>query len=178
MILTGKTLSEVAEKIGKDLIIGTDSIDLRIGDDYLYYSREYIEDKYIFLRGGRTSHDALSRDLPLEKVTPEKDLCIRPGDFILIPTYEYIELPDNIMGMINLRSYAARAGIQQATALKISPGFKGIPILEISSNRYACVGYREPIAQLILFETTNSAGYNGRFQNQDKEILHRGTDME
>jgi dCTP deaminase len=58
---------------------------------------------------------------------------LHPGSLALVPTLEWIRLPDNILGTVTARSTWAREGLSIATATLIEPGYKGIVTLELSN---------------------------------------------
>lgn len=59
---------------------------------------------------------------------------LRPGQFVLGHTAEWIEMPLDCLGMVILRSSAARAGYDHAMAGLIDPGFCGEITLELSNK--------------------------------------------
>jgi len=169
MVLTGWRLKKIARLIGDNLLVGEDAIDLRLGDVYRVIESTPGARPARLVDGElEESEDQRHRVGLLESGL---DICINPGDLLLIPTYEHVEIPNYVMGFINLRSYAARAGLQQATALKISPGFRGYPVLELTATRPLCIAYHEPVVQLILMEVSDPVGYNGRYQDQTPDLV-------
>jgi len=60
-------------------------------------------------------------------------LLLHPGALVLVPTLEWVSLPDNIMGAVTARSTWAREGLSIATATLIEPGYQGIVTLELSN---------------------------------------------
>ncbi len=62
-------------------------------------------------------------------------ITLRPGDFVLVPTYEKVTIPDNLIGLIEGRSTYARLGLSMhQTAPWIQPGWRGTIILEIRNS--------------------------------------------
>ena len=59
---------------------------------------------------------------------------LRPGEFILAHTAEVIHLPDDVCGMVLLRSSAARAGYEHSFAGWVDPGFRGTIVAELRNN--------------------------------------------
>jgi deoxycytidine triphosphate deaminase len=92
-----------------------------------------------------------------------------PGDSLLIATYERIEIPLDAIGIVFLRSTAARKGIEHMHAGFLDPNFKGNITLEIFNP------FRWPLeldstgsyVQVALFDLSHAAsiGYQGRYQN-------------
>ncbi|CAL4326171.1 dCTP deaminase [Buchnera aphidicola] len=62
----------------------------------------------------------------------EKPLFLQPGSLILSSTFEYIKIPNNLVGWLDGRSSLARLGLMiHATAHRIDPGWEGNIVLEI-----------------------------------------------
>jgi len=78
-------------------------------------------------------------ELKVEYYEKERQFCvdpiiIHPSTFILAQSFEYICLPNNIMGFVDGRSSLARRGIIiHATAGSIEPGFRGHITLELGN---------------------------------------------
>jgi dCTP deaminase len=95
------------------------SVDLRIGR--------------LFTKFVNPAHAAairFSKELFLDPelwTTEEKDsYFLKPNEFILAKTHEFVQLPYDLTGLINGRSSWARIGLGvHLTAPKIDPGFKG-----------------------------------------------------
>lgn len=51
-------------------------------------------------------------------------LVIKPGDFILVRTYESVKLSPKIAGKIGLRSFHARKGLALLAGPQIDPGLR------------------------------------------------------
>ena len=59
---------------------------------------------------------------------------IHPGEFVLGQTFEYIILPENILGKLDGRSSLGRQGIVvHVTAGSVDPGFEGHLVLEFAN---------------------------------------------
>lgn len=100
---------------------------------------------------------------------------VHPGEFILASTYEKIELPNNLIGILEGRSSLGRLGlIVHATAGMVKPGFKGHLTLEMSNISKLPIklypGMR--IAQIAFAQMKSSANikeseHTKRYLNQD-----------
>ena len=103
----------------------------------------------------------------------EKPYMLRPGEFILAHTAEKLHLPDDVSGMVLLRSSAARAGYEHSFAGWVDPGFHGTIVAELRNN---LSNHMLPIApgmrllQLVLIRMTlpaaNPYSSKGNYQNQ------------
>ena len=87
-------------------------------------------------------------------------LDLRPGDFVLAYTREYVEIPDYLAARVEGRSSYARFGVSvHQTASTIHATFQGQIRLEISHTGY--LGCRlqpgEPICQLVIEKLSSPA---------------------
>lgn len=60
-------------------------------------------------------------------------LLLHPGALALVPTLEWVVLPDNMQGVVTARSTWAREGLSIATATIVNPGYRGIVTLELAN---------------------------------------------
>ncbi len=99
----------------------------------------------------------------------------------LFHTLERIELPNNILGILHLRSSFTREGVIGSLAL-VDPGFKGqLTILLFNSGKEAItIKKSEPFIQITFFrlEKSASAGYRGRYQNSKGVVRSLRTHIE
>jgi len=162
MVYTGHSLKELAVKSVHPLDekqISKDSVDLTISTRIKVVTPQ----NSVTLSNGDFNFD---KELEGIKSSDNGWIEFVPGKLYLAYTREYLVLPSNVLGLINLRSYAARAGLLQATALKISPGFRGYPILELTTSVPLKFQAGEPLIQLILYRTTDRTRYSGKYYNQ------------
>lgn len=109
-----------------------------------------------------------------EKVLKNKSqsLWLPPGGFVLGSTFDFIALPDYIMGEIKDKSSWARKGIALQNTV-IEPGWFGYITLEITnhSNKAIQLEVGMPICQLIFHYLSDpcSNPYQGKYQNQSDE---------
>ncbi len=140
--------------------IRENGIDLRFGKEFCRYTagKEVIDS-----RSG-----VPERYLVCEEIDAEKGYVIMPGDRILATTLEYVEVPIDLVGLVNLRSTFARLGLYIPPTV-IDAGFKGQVTIEI-------VGAKRPIRVYpgqrflhVVFLRTSSpvhSPYSGKYQGQ------------
>lgn len=58
---------------------------------------------------------------------------LHPGTLALVPTLEWVSLPQDLVGTVTARSTWAREGLSIATATMIEPGYQGIVTLELAN---------------------------------------------
>ena len=73
-------------------------------------------------------------DLTLGEVEENK-YTLNPGDFVLATTTEYIEIPDDLCGILHGRSSLGRQGLTiHSTAPMFDAGFRGKVVLELFNS--------------------------------------------
>jgi dCTP deaminase len=85
---------------------------------------------------------------------------LRPGQFILGDTLEYMQIPDYLAAQFAGRSSLGRIGLQtHCTAGFVDPGFRGTLTVELSnlSNRIIRLHPGQPIGQLCIFRLSSPA---------------------
>lgn len=108
---------------------------------------------------------------------------LRPGEFILGSTREFVTIPDDLVAEVDGKSSLGRLGIAvHITAGFIDPSFKGNITLEIKNNSDKTFVLKEnmPIGQIVFFTLTSPVerGYgdstrNNHYQNSEGVILSR-----
>jgi dCTP deaminase len=105
-------------------------------------------------------------DLDLEQTGKYR---LKPLDFVLGATLEWIEIPNDLVGILVGKSSRAREGIQVEAAGYVDPGWHGNLTLEIAhlSPLPAVLFSGMPICQLRLERIDGKVEhpYNGHYQN-------------
>lgn len=114
--------------------------------------------------------DGKWKDIDLSQFSINNPYLIRPGEFMLISTFENIEVPNGYIIELKLKSSRAREGYNHSLAFHIDPGWKGILTMEVSNvTRYT----RLPIypglrfGQMIIHQTDklSTNPYVGKYMN-------------
>lgn len=87
----------------------------------------------------------------------DEPYLLQPGEFILGSTLEYVEIPGDLVAMVDGRSSIGRLGVMvHVTAGYIDPGYCGNITLEIYnvSNKVFELKYNDSICQLVLSTLT------------------------
>jgi deoxycytidine triphosphate deaminase len=108
---------------------GEASVDLRLGRSFTKLKN--IEGVKISVAGGLQSLGESGFWQTVD--VPEDDgfgnrssITLRPNDFVLVPTYEKVKIPNDLIGLIEGRSTYARLGLtMHQTAPWIQPGWSG-----------------------------------------------------
>ena len=149
-------------------MIGPASLDIRLGNKFRVFKtlekevidvRDYYDDVYTRVETkDYIIHIGKYSDLYILK-NDNVPIIIHPGEFILASVYEYIELPDNIVGQIHGRSSIGRLGlIVHTSAGYVDPGYRGYLTLEIINvNKVPIKIYpKTKVAQIVFIETESS----------------------
>ncbi len=94
---------------------------------------------------------------------------LQPKAFVLAQTFEYISLPNNIVGRLDGRSSVARQGLTiHAAAGLVDPGFKGHLVFELlNAGQMPLKLYPlMRIAKLFFFRTKDTEEYKGQYKIQ------------
>lgn len=60
-------------------------------------------------------------------------ILLHPGSLALVPAFEWLKLPVDLLGSVTARSTWAREGLSIATATLIEPGYQGMITLELAN---------------------------------------------
>lgn len=102
----------------------------------------------------------------IAKYKENKDIILKPGDFVLVKTIEKVNLPNDVAAIFRPRSTLQRCGIGLFTATA-SPGYCGeltFGMCNLGKNDFKLeLGAR--IVHIIFFKTTeNISKYRGQWQ--------------
>ena len=103
------------------------------------------------------------------------DIIIYPHEHILMTTMEYIELPNDVMAFVNLRSTFARLGLSIPPTI-VDAGFKGQLTIEVVGSEFPIkLESGQRFLHLIFARTLTPVEkpYNGKYQGQENVTLPR-----
>lgn len=152
MILSGRDVRWYIEQQKLKIDPITDVQFQQNGVDFILETARVPEDKVIptWLFGGKSNPRQFTR-----------------GEFYLGCTREYIEMPDDLMAFVALRSTWAREGLSFAGLTIIDAGFKGQITLEINASRNVRIPYGERFAHIVFSKLSSpSDPYQGKYQGQ------------
>ncbi len=163
MILSDKAIKELLQKGDLSIHplseeqIQCSSVDLRLGKEFVRYTKQEVID--------------IKKDsLRFERVEVEEFIDIRPKEFLLATTQEYIKLPSKLTAFVEGRSSLGRLGLFIENAGWVDAGFEGQITLELynanSSPIRLYVGMR--ICQLVFAQLKDipSRIYRGKYRGQ------------
>ncbi len=140
-------------------IVRENGLDLRIGDEYAFYS---FENQVI-------DPTKIENVKELFSVIKAKDgkIVINPNSFVLLTTLEYVKFPENVVGFCNLRSTWARYGLSIPPTI-IDAGFEGNITIELvnASKNYIVLKPGLRFLHVVLVETKSNVKYKGKYLGQ------------
>jgi dCTP deaminase len=167
MILNDKTIrkyiSEGLLEINPldDIQIQPSSVDLRLGNEFLIYPEDI---EIIDVR------DPYFSNRLIKEIATEEGFIIKPKQFVLATTIEYIKLPDFLTAFVEGRSSLGRLGLFIENAGWVDAGFEGNITLEFYNANSIPIkiypGMR--ICQLVFakMEDRPEKPYRGKYQGQ------------
>lgn len=152
--------------------IGPASIDLTLAGDVLVEddSRPYIVRLY-------------KKEVPnMVRIQHDGRFQLYPGDFALMKTREVFHLPNDVAGLLRLKSTPGRAGVDHAETGWLDPGFNAAPAtLQVKNNlRHHTHEYEVgmPFVQAVFWRGTvvpDGASYAARGSyNKNLEVAQIG----
>lgn len=143
--------------------LGQASIDLRLG---FYFS--------VDLRTREPVLDIQENNRPVERYFDHTfrefggRFVLYPGQLVLGCTFEYMKLPNDLLGLLHSRSSLNRLGVRVSSV--IQPGFVGTLTIELtnqSSNPVALyTGMRLVQLTLVTLDKATGKGYAGGFASK------------
>ena len=128
--------------------------------------------RFCRFKGGDELIDTITMNISkvLECVDVEKTqgFIVKQHEHVLATTLEWVELPHDLVGLVNLRSSFARAGLY-IPPTAIDAGFKGNVTIELIGGMHPVKIYPEQRFLHIVFLRTSSPvyrPYHGKYQGQ------------
>lgn len=143
------------------------------------FDESIVRENGVDLRIGRMVARMKKTDKPLDTRNTERiegfytieegeDFIIWPHEHVLLHTLEYIKLPVDLMGFVNLRSSYARVGLTIPPTI-IDANFEGELTIELVGGEFPVKLYRGDRFLHVVFAKLSSAvekPYKGRYQGQ------------
>lgn len=98
------------------------------------------------------------RQMPqFREVSLASSFSLRPGQYLLARSIEEFNMPRDCVGLFTLRSWYARAGLEQASSLILKPGWESngaglaLELRNILQNHVMLLKAGDPIGQIIFW---------------------------
>lgn len=145
-----------------DDIVRENGIDFRLADEIAHH-REM--DKDFIMDPTNEDHIKASYEV-LKRV---KSIIIGPHEQVLLSTNEHISMPDDLVGIVELRSTWARHGLSMPPTI-IDAGFHGTVTLEVNNNAPYRIALKpkQRFAHIIFLKTSSKVAniYSGSYNDQ------------
>lgn len=148
------------------------SIDLRLGTDFFVS----IQGRDPFINASLNNPNQGNPEVFYQETRRKigETFILYPNQTVLASSLEYIKIPDNIMGVISIRSTYARMGISYSSI--VQPGYVGCISLELNNNNKnpinltvgACI-FQMRLSQLS--EEQNYFGKKRKFLCQVRPVI-------
>ncbi|MCL5430340.1 MAG: dCTP deaminase [Candidatus Marsarchaeota archaeon] len=146
----------------KELSIRENGVDFHLDNEY---ARHVQHDESFVLDPSDETH--IKKSYVVTK--DAKEIIIGPKEQMLMSTYEYMKMPDDLMGFVEIRSSWARHGLSMPPTI-IDAGFEGNVTLEVINNSPYKIKLRpmQRFAHIIFSKTSStvSATYSGAYNGQ------------
>jgi dCTP deaminase len=141
--------------IDPELQVGYDSIDLRLGNEFLIFNKTNISGINPVTE---KLNDRIGEYQTKIQISMKRPLILHPHQFVLGTSLEYLRLPQDLMAYVTGRSSWARLGLVIATATVIHPGYIGVITLELGNIGETPIALYPSlrIAQLIFHKCKKS----------------------
>jgi dCTP deaminase len=158
-LLSSKRL--IINPLGKDAI-RENGVDFRIIGEVAHH-RDL--GKGFILDPSKKEHVGLTYDVEKNK----KEMVLNPYEQVLLSTMETVGMPDDLVGLVELRSTWARHGLSIPPTI-IDAGFHGTITLEVINNAPYKILLRpeQRFAHIVFVKTNNKVmgSYVGKYLNQ------------
>lgn len=157
----------------KNIQIQPASVDLRLSDELVVMKTSPLP----YDTANNDKNTTSTEDMyHTRKFSNDDPLILKPREFVLTQTLEYVEIPDDLLGRVEGRSSLGRLGVAvHITAGFIDPGFKGNITLEmVNLGHVPIVLYPNQRVCQIVFEELNAPakvpyGVRGRNKYQGQK---------
>ena len=143
-------------------IVRENGIDFRLADEIAHHKE--MGDSFVM---DPTDPVSIANAYTIKK--KQKELVIKPHEQVLLSTLEYVGFPDDIAGIVELRSTWARHGLSMPPTI-IDAGFHGNVTLEVFNNAPYSIRLRPKMrfAHIIFLKTTSRVlnAYSGSYYDQ------------
>lgn len=161
-VLSGKRITELLEN-GEDgslvitpildkLQIGPASIDLRLSTEFKVSIPSRSPVLGVVEEAIETFFQETFREFG-------EDFILYPNQLVLANTFEYIRLPENVAGIIVIRSSLNRLGLNVSSM--VQPGYAGTLTLQLTNSGENAIKLRTGmrLVQLVLYDVNDPAGF-------------------
>jgi dCTP deaminase len=139
----------------RDDSIRENGVDLRVGGEIMRFADIFVP-------------VSIDNNAPIYQKEEGEEFVIYPYEHVLMVTEEYIKLPNDIIGLVNLRSTFARLGLFIPPTI-VDAGFEGQLTIEVIGSQIPIkIKKGQRFLHLIFAKTLTPVEhpYNGKYQKQ------------
>jgi dCTP deaminase len=137
-------------------------IDLRLADEIAHHAG--VKEDFLL---DPSDEESIKKCFSVEKGAAS--MVLKSGEHVLLSTHEYIEMPDDLVGFVELRSTWARHGLSLPPTI-IDAGFKGTVTLAVSNNAPYSIVLKPKLrfAHIVFVKTSSRVKnpYTGGYYEQ------------
>ena len=155
-------------------IVRENGVDLRLGRTFCRLRRTLTR-----ILDSRSPPPDIDEWYRCEEVDEDRGFVIYPHEHVLAHTLEWVELPDDLVGLVNVRSTFARLGLYIPPTV-VDAGFKGQLVIEIIGSEFPIRVYPgQRFLHLILAKASSPVArpYSGKYQGQKGVQLPKPDDQ-
>jgi dCTP deaminase len=145
-----------------DDTVRENGIDLRLADEIAHHGS--VKDDFVM---DPSDEESIRKCFKVEKGSGS--MVIKAGEHVLLSTHEYMEMPDDLVGFVELRSTWARHGLSLPPTI-IDAGFKGTVTLAVSNNAPYSIALKpqQRFAHIVFVKTSSKVRkpYSGGYFEQ------------
>jgi len=143
--------------------VGIASIDVRLGNEFITFRTSSFPFMDLQKEPAKIEQN-IYRYQRKFRIDYGESLVLHPGELVLGATFEYMQIPNDLLCYVIGRSSWGRLGLTVATATVVEPGFRGCITLELVNSGVVPIalvpGCR--IAQLVFHPVRGAARYKGK----------------
>ncbi len=126
------------------------------------YTKDAVDRASYNLRLGRDVYLS-SSDAPIMLTDERPYITIHPGDYVLLTTYEYLTMPDDLLGFISLRYSFKKLGLLNVSGFHVDPRFDGrlvFSVFNVGTNEIV-LRFKDQMFMLFIGALMQPIGSNG-----------------
>lgn len=125
------------------------------------------------LRVGREAFVS-GRRLPFS-IEEEGYVTVEPGQFALVMTHEYLQVPNDLVAFISLKLTYKLLGLINVSGFHVDPGFEGHLLFSVynAGPQDIVLKHKQSVFQIFFSELDGTADYDGSFDRQKSIPVER-----
>lgn len=99
------------------------------------------------------------------------DVTLKPGDFAILLTYETVRIPNDLMGMISIKTTYKNMGLVNISGFHVDPGFEGKLTFSVynAGPTEIILRYEDPIFIIFFAELSHPVSDNDKYHGEHRK---------